>query len=66
MSPDLNRLKQLLGRLRELELRLPTPHEEGILEISRMAVREEVTRLAHALHDHSYWRSQSERDSRAC
>ena len=56
MSPDQNRLKQLLDRLRDLENRLPAQHENGILEVGRMALREEVTRLAHALHDETYWR----------
>ncbi len=55
MLPDMNRLKQLLSRLRDLELRLVAPHEEAILEVGKQAVREELTRLAHALHDNSYW-----------
>ncbi len=57
MLPDLARLKQLLNRLRELEMRLPAPHETAILEVSRHALRDEVTRLAHALHDNSYWQT---------
>lgn len=69
MLPDLDRLKQLLERLRELEMRLPAPHEEPILEVGKLALREEVTRLAHALHDNSYWQQPdgTRRDQRfAC
>ena len=64
MLPDLNRLKLLLDRLRELELRMPAPHERPILEIGTLALRDEVTRLAHALHDNSYWQHTAERDQR--
>ena len=64
MLPDLVRLKQLLQRLRDLELRLPAPHEVAIHEVSRLALREEVTRLAHAVHDNSYWRDSYEFEQR--
>jgi hypothetical protein len=55
MSADRDRLELMLSRLRELELQLPLPHERPILETARLALREEASRLAHALHDLSYW-----------
>jgi hypothetical protein len=54
MSADRDRLELMLARLRELELQLPLPHERPILEAARLLLREEVSRIAHALHDLSY------------
>lgn len=63
--PDLDRLKQLLSRLRELETRTPAPHEGSIVEVGRLALREEVTRLAHAIHDNSYWQQGAAQERHA-
>ncbi len=56
MSPDHTRLNQLLERLRELETARPAPHERAIFEASRIALCDEVSRLAHALNDTGYLR----------
>ena len=57
MSPQQARLQQLLERLRELESRQPEPHERAIVEASRMALCDEVSRIAHAMHDADHWRA---------
>jgi len=57
MSNDLVRLHELLQRLRELDLRLPLPHERPILDVARMSLCEEISRLSHALHDLDYNRT---------
>jgi hypothetical protein len=49
MPTHLDRLKQLLGRLRELEQRAAARHDGA-------ALRDEVTRIASALRDDSWWR----------
>lgn len=56
MTSDRERLQLLLGRLHDLERRLPLPHERAILDVARSALRQEVSRLAHALHDLRYTR----------
>lgn len=57
MSPDRSRLHMLLERLRDLELVQPAAHERAIFEASRMALCDEVSRLAHALNDANYLRA---------
>ncbi len=67
MSADRTRLMQLLDRLREFETRQPAPHERAIVETSRMALCDEISRLAHALHDTSYLRPTADPTERqAC
>lgn len=65
MLPELERLKQLLARLRELEDRMAQPHEQPILDVGRTALRDELSRLAHSLRDHSYWSSSHAPERRA-
>ena len=64
MSADRVRLQILLERLRDLESRQPEPHERAIFEASRIALCDEVSRLAHALHDTTYLRADGS-DQRA-
>jgi hypothetical protein len=56
MNADRERLAHLLTRLRDFDLRLPPPHERGIVEVARMALREEISVLASRLREGSYWR----------
>lgn len=49
-----DRLESLLSRLRDLESRVPCESERPILEVGVAALRDEVSRLAHSLHDLSY------------
>jgi hypothetical protein len=57
MTTDRERLQMLLMRLRELELRLPLPHERAILEVARQSLREQVSLLSHRMFDLGYTRS---------
>jgi hypothetical protein len=57
MIPDRERLQMMLVRLRELDLRLPLPHERAIVEVARQALREQVSLLSHGLFDLGYTRS---------
>ena len=63
MTTDRERLQMLLMRMRELDLRLPLPHERAIVEVARQALREQLTQLSHRLFDLGYTRSQN--DARA-
>jgi hypothetical protein len=63
MTTDRERLQMLLMRMRELELRLPLPHERAILDVARQAVREQLSQLSHSLFDLGYTRA--EHDGRA-
>jgi hypothetical protein len=54
MSGDQARLQTLLQRLRDLELCLPPPHERPIVDAARLALRDEISRLSHAIHDLEY------------
>ncbi|HLQ36906.1 MAG TPA: hypothetical protein VK348_03830 [Planctomycetota bacterium] len=56
MSSDRDRLSLLLGRLRDFELRLALPHERAIVEVAKLVLRDEIGRLAHAMHDLAYTR----------
>ncbi|MBM4061240.1 MAG: hypothetical protein FJ265_09115 [Planctomycetes bacterium] len=49
MSPDLTRLENLLELLRNLELRIPQPHERPILEVARRALAEEIRQESRRL-----------------
>lgn len=58
MASDRERLNLLLDRLRQLELQRTQPHEAPIAEIGRTALCEEISRLAHRLHDLQYCRGE--------
>lgn len=59
MASDRERLNLLLDRLRLLELQRTQPHEAPIVEIGRTALFEEISRLAHRLHDLQYAAARS-------
>jgi hypothetical protein len=60
MSGDQARLQLLLQRLRDLELCLPPPHERPIVDAARIALRDEISRLSHALHDLEYRQGEAQ------
>jgi rhamnogalacturonyl hydrolase YesR len=60
MNPDHERLARLQTRLREFELQLPLPHERGIVEIARQALRDQIQALSRRLHEHAYWRTRAD------
>lgn len=56
MNSDRDRLTFLTLHLYQLEHLLPLPHERPILEVARMALRDEICRISHRLHDLDYLR----------
>lgn len=66
MSADRTRLQMLLERLRALETVEPAPHERAIFEAGRMALCDEISRLAHALNDTGYLHATHKQQREAC
>ena len=54
--PDRIRLQTLLARLRDFELRLPQPHEQGVVEAARLMLREEIRDVSQRLLQRDYQR----------
>ncbi len=60
MNPfDAARLATLQTRLRDLERRIPQPHERPIVEVARSALREAIVDLARRAGREDYWRAST-------
>jgi hypothetical protein len=54
MESDRDRLTFLMLHLYKLEHLLPRPHERSILEVARLALRDEISRISHRLYGLQY------------
>ncbi len=61
MFSDLIRLEVLLEYLRDVERRIPSSHEQPILEVARNALNEEIRVLSQSLRARDYFHPPRQR-----